>query len=50
MSTTLIIPASILAVFAMVLIPFMMVKSDRQRRQVRQHAQAKKLHKKKKKR
>jgi hypothetical protein len=53
MSTPLIILASILAFFALVLIPLMMLKSGPQRKQDQQHAygkQGKKSHKKKKKR
>ena len=53
MSTPLIILASILAFFALVLIPLMMVKTGQQKKQGQQHAhgkQGKKPHKKKKKR
>lgn len=53
MSTPLIILASILAVFALVLIPFMMVKSGRSQNQDQKNAhgkQGEKPHKKKKKR
>ena len=52
MSTPLIMLAAILAIFALGLIPFMMVKNDRQRKQAREHShagQGKKHHKKKKK-
>lgn len=53
MSTPLIILAVILAIFALVLIPLMMVKSDKPQNQGQQHAhrkQGNKPHKKKKKR
>ena len=48
MSTPLVVLASILALFAVVLIPFMMVKSGQQN-QVQHHAQGKPRKKKKKK-